>query len=419
MQGELVRTGSFNLSDLPQDVKLTQRCRVVRELYTTEKSYGESLQLLHEVYYVPLLKNVKGPPMERIISRADLNLIFSNLEFIVAVNKELLTRIQERIVLWSEDQLIADIFLHMGDFLKVYKNYCSTFDDANDKIGVLLRERPLLADFLANADRKARERMETSSNIYSFLIMPVQRIPRYGLLLKELLQLTNPSHPDYANIEEAAIKCKAIASSLNESVAIEEHRQIMIKIQNRFVLNYLGLSSRSIVAPHRRYIREGILLLENTASVPGKFYAYLFNDVFVTARILSRHHYLRTYQELDDMVPLHHMWVIEETTNDRAYLWRTADNCCFGLLTPNANYFFRCTSPQERAQWTYAIGEAIFQYLELRPSYLSHRATSFPMWSRGRWRFRELESPSLSAQMAKHIFIRNDPPPVLKECTHS
>lgn len=33
--------------------------------------------------------------------------------------------------------------------------------------------------------------------------MPVQRIPRYNLLLRDLIRQTKPDHPDYNNIQEA------------------------------------------------------------------------------------------------------------------------------------------------------------------------------------------------------------------------
>jgi hypothetical protein len=36
-----------------------------------------------------------------------------------------------------------------------------------------------------------------------FLIMPVQRIPRYSLLLKELVKVTSADHPDYAGSKKS------------------------------------------------------------------------------------------------------------------------------------------------------------------------------------------------------------------------
>jgi len=262
--------------------------------------------------------------------------------------------------------------------------------------------------------------MTVPSNIFSFLIMPVQRLPRYVLLFQELLGNTAPSHPDYNNIQQAVQKAKEISSHIDEDVTTEEHRQKMIEIQNRFIWSKIGLSSRTIIAPHRKYMKEGVILLENTASVPGKFYFYLFSDVFVTARILSRSKSLRMFQELGDIVPLQCAWIVEDTDDDKTYLWKTADRCCFALLTPEGNYVFRCESPEERREWTDAIGTAILDFLSVRSDYLNSRSCIFPIFKPDiqRWRFGPLVHPSLSYQMAKHIYIRNTPPACLLADSH-
>ena len=256
--------------------------------------------------------------------------------------------------------------------------------------------------------------MTVPSNVFSLLIMPVQRLPRYVLLFQELLGETSPTHPDYENLQQAVTKAKEISTHINEDVTTEEHRQKMIEIQGRFILSSLGLSKRTIIAPHRRYIREGTILLENTASVPGKFYLYLFNDILATAAIPSRWKPLRMIQELTSIISLQSAWIVEETDNDKLFLWKTADRCCFAVLTPEANYVFRCSSPEERREWTDAIGLAISSYLSVRPEFLSTRSVSFPMFNENnRWRFAPLQNPSLSYQMAKHVYIRNTPPACL------
>ena len=48
--------------------------------------------------------------------------------------------------------------------------------------------------------------------------MPVQRIPRYILLLTSLAGKTDKSHPDYANITAALEKIRSITDSVNDSI---------------------------------------------------------------------------------------------------------------------------------------------------------------------------------------------------------
>lgn len=48
--------------------------------------------------------------------------------------------------------------------------------------------------------------------------MPVQRVPRYNLLLQDLLKHTDESHPDYKKIQESLAKMNEVATKINESV---------------------------------------------------------------------------------------------------------------------------------------------------------------------------------------------------------
>ena len=297
----------------------------------------------------------------------------------------------------------------------MYKIYCSSFDASSELLAQKLRERQDLAKMLDNADNRVKNRLQSPFNIFSFLIMPVQRIPRYILLFEQLLNATESTHPDFDDISLAVEKAREIASHINENVTKEEHRQKIIEIEKRFVLSkiykHIGLS-RSLVQPHRRYITEGPMLLENTMTTV-KYYCYLFNDVFVTTRVLSTSTSLKLYQDLESIVPLKCSWIVEDTVDDHKFLCRTADKCCFALLTPEVNFVLRCKDIEERKKWTTSIGEAISNYMELKSSHQSIRSVSFPKYNNGKWRFGPLQDTSLALQMAKHIYIRGMPPSCL------
>jgi len=292
----------------------------------------------------------------------------------------------------------------------MYKIYCSSYDNAISTLTDRLESKPALADWVYE---KRIGLGEGEGNLFSYLIMPVQRVPRYSLLLDALLKYTPVSHPDYENLRMALQKVTDVAIHVNHGVSDEEHRMKVVEIQKRFIFNYVGLKSKSIVVPHRRYIREGILPLENTLASGGKLYCYLFNDVFVTSTMLSSKAGLRHFQDLQDIIPLQTAWVVEATVNDQQFIWRTADSCCFGLLSPQGCFIFRCSSEEMRKSWTEAICDAISNCLRTREIYLRQRSLQLPIWINGYWKFRPMENDSLSFQMAKHVAICNDPPPYL------
>ncbi len=59
----------------------------------------------------------------------------------------------------------------------------------------LLDKRADLKQWLLDARKQERAK---DKHLIDFLIMPVQRIPRYSLLLRELHKATPATHPDYA-----------------------------------------------------------------------------------------------------------------------------------------------------------------------------------------------------------------------------
>jgi len=55
-----------------------------------------------------------------------------------------------------------------------------------------------------------------ATSLSFFLVMPVQRIARYPLLLQTIRKHTEPDHPAYARLEEAAHTAIALNWRINE-----------------------------------------------------------------------------------------------------------------------------------------------------------------------------------------------------------
>jgi len=62
----------------------------------------------------------------------------------------------------------------------------------------------------ANFMKKQRE-ISGGLGISSYLIMPIQRVPRYVLLINELVKHTDPEHPEYASLQKALRSIQKIA----------------------------------------------------------------------------------------------------------------------------------------------------------------------------------------------------------------
>jgi len=86
----------------------------------------------------------------------------------------------------------------------------------------------------------------------SFLIMPVQRVPRYILLLSELAKHTSPSHPDAADLQEAAQEMEKITHFLNTKKDEAEKRERLAALSEE-LFKTLGFN---LAEAHRKLLRE-------------------------------------------------------------------------------------------------------------------------------------------------------------------
>lgn len=97
-------------------------------------------------------------------------------------------------------------------------------------------------------------------DLSSYLLLPIQRIPRYRMLLESLAYCTpdswNPSEPD-ATVANALELVSQLATEMNEKKRESEGRQRLL-----YWHNLLGSSFRSpLVQPHRILLKEGSMQL--------------------------------------------------------------------------------------------------------------------------------------------------------------
>eukprot|EP00162_Nutomonas_longa_P021028 comp4120_c0_seq1/m.2524 comp4120_c0_seq1/g.2524 ORF comp4120_c0_seq1/g.2524 comp4120_c0_seq1/m.2524 type:complete len:207 (+) comp4120_c0_seq1:2-622(+) len=116
--------------------------------------------------------------------------------------------------------------------------------------------------------------------------MPVQRIPRYELLLRDLIKYTDPDHPDRGQLEMALEKIISIAKQVNESKERQERMAKVWEIQNRFAAKPVF---ETLVQPHRKFIREDVFIKKpSSGKKTGRDRErtfFLFNDVIVYSTV--------------------------------------------------------------------------------------------------------------------------------------
>jgi hypothetical protein len=255
--------------NIMDDPKHRDRRRAVRqEILDTEEYYVRCLEIVISEYCTPLTRDVKAYN----VSTEMINTIFGNIQLLAGFHRLFLAD------LVSADFEMASAFVRNADFLKMYSDYLNKYMAVMTIINEQRTNRKF-QDFLAKA-RQATGGMD----LMSYLIMPVQRIPRYVLLLKELQKNTPEQHPTHETLLSALQKVEKIASHVNEQKRQVEDMSKLLEIQNK-----LTGASWSLLLPHRRLVREGTL---KKIATTGKIYrsmskkdvnVYVFNDVFLIA----------------------------------------------------------------------------------------------------------------------------------------
>ena len=94
------------------------------------------------------------------------------------------------------------------------------------------------------------------------MIVPIQRIPRYIMLLQDLLKRTPGAHPDFTPLGSALVQMKGIATHVNEMKRAAEGSVKLLEIQQ------LVKRCPPIVDPARLFVRE-LSCIEVRPSNPG------------------------------------------------------------------------------------------------------------------------------------------------------
>eukprot|EP01102_Stenamoeba_stenopodia_P014619 TRINITY_DN487_c0_g1_i3.p1 TRINITY_DN487_c0_g1~~TRINITY_DN487_c0_g1_i3.p1 ORF type:complete len:714 (+),score=189.35 TRINITY_DN487_c0_g1_i3:267-2408(+) len=203
--------------------------------------------------------------------------------------------LRERLTNWSEEQVVGDVFIATIPYFKHYKGYMSNYENAIATLEKTAKRKEVAAWL------KASEAQSEGQKLAFLLIQPVQRIPRYNLLLSELMKKTPESHPDHQLINKALQQIKEIADHVNYSVREQENRTKLLKILED-TKKYVGFEP--LLLPHRVLIHEGEVKLTAADKIQ---WMLLFNDILVFANITDRNE-KKERRIVDETLELDKVW---------------------------------------------------------------------------------------------------------------
>lgn len=247
------------------DKRRTFRLQAIHEIVTSEKTYLQQLQTLMDYFVKPLKE-------QQIIDEVSHTTLFGQIEMIHNLNGEFLRELE------SDMDNVAQAFLKMAPFFKLYSVYAFDYRHALLVLQDLTSKNAAFRKFLEINEF----RPEVQRKLNSLMIAPIQRVPRYKLLLEQVLLYTSPADADFKILKESVKQIENTVSHINTCVEDQEVTKMLINIQNSLINR-----TPNIVKPSRKVIKEGILNKVTRNGTEIKRYCVLTSDIFMYCKILK------------------------------------------------------------------------------------------------------------------------------------
>ncbi|XP_072552009.1 FYVE, RhoGEF and PH domain-containing protein 4a isoform X2 [Salminus brasiliensis] len=244
--------------------------KIASELLQTEKAYVARLNLLDQVFCAKLMEEAgKGTFPVDVVKN-----IFSNISSINAFHSQfLLPDLEKRMGEWESTPRIGDILQKLTPFLKMYAEYVRNFDKAMELLKQWTDRSP---QFKATIQEIQKQEVCGSLTLQHHMLEPVQRVPRYEMLLKDYLKKLPQDHMDRRDAEKSLEIIAMAATHSNTAIRKSENLKKLLEIYEM-----LG-EEEDIVNASNEFIKEGHILklaARNTSAMDR--YLFLFNNMLL------------------------------------------------------------------------------------------------------------------------------------------
>ncbi|XP_069499713.1 FYVE, RhoGEF and PH domain-containing protein 3 isoform X2 [Ambystoma mexicanum] len=308
---------------------------IANELLHTEEAYVKRLHLLDQVFCTKLSE--AGIPPEVTTG------IFSNISSIYCFHgqfllPELKTRIKQE---WNENPRIGDILQKLAPFLKMYGEYVKNFDRAMDMVNSWMQRSSQFKDVIQNIQK---DEVCGNLTLQHHMLEPVQRIPRYELLLKDYLKKLPEVSPDRKDSLKSLELISTAANHSNAAIRKMEKMHKLLEVYER-----LG-GEEYIVNPANELIKEGhIHKLSAKNGATQDRYLFLFNSMLLYCvpklRLIGQKYSVRENIEIEGLQ-------VQEIVKQNVA-------CTFLIIGKKRSLELQARTEEEKKEWVQVIQATI------------------------------------------------------------
>ncbi|ETE73169.1 Intersectin-1, partial [Ophiophagus hannah] len=253
----------------------------IHELIVTEENYVNDLQLVTEIFQKPLMDS-------ELLTEKEVAMIFVNWKELIMCNIKLLKALRVRKKMSGERmpvKMIGDILTAQLPHMQPYIRFCSCQLNGAALIQQKTDEVPDFKDFVKKLAMDPRCK---GMPLSSFLLKPMQRVTRYPLIIKNILENTPENHPDHSHLKHALEKAEELCSQVNEGVREKENSDrlewIQAHVQCEGLSEQLVFNSVTNCLGPRKFLHSGKLY---KAKSNKELYGFLFNDFLLLTQIIK------------------------------------------------------------------------------------------------------------------------------------
>ncbi|KAJ3450697.1 faciogenital dysplasia protein [Anaeramoeba flamelloides] len=330
-RGYLKRKTIFDSAKFKKPI---ERICLITEIISTEKTYVQQLKIIIDEFLIPLKKT-------KIIDPNEIKNIFSNIESIYGLNHRLYLDLEKRKSNLETRQWF-DLFTRFIPFLKLYTDFVNNYENALETIRKNIQNNNSFATFLEQTHQS--EKLQ-GFKIFDLLITPVQRIPRYVLLIQGVIKNTDQNHPEYQEFKKILERLRHIADHVNKTKFVTNNFRKLVNLEIKLKNSDENLE----IISRRRLVKEDHFFEKDNPN-REKSWGILFNDIFVIATKIEEGKFLsREVLSLDEILVKQIGSFFGESNS--IIISRGLDN-----------YQFISDNPRHKKQWLEALTQTVQEY---------------------------------------------------------
>ena len=315
---------------LPEVLGMKERKNLVKELIDSEHKYVDNLTILQK-YYLDKLLAEKDDEIVRICSK--------NLEMIIKYNTTLLVQLDAMLKKSVYGAQIAEIFNKFAAFLKSYTSYVNQYDQTNDRVLMLSQKNIAIMNLLKKLSMQPEVK---NLNIFSYLILPIQRVPRYELFIRGVLKQLPKTHKDFKGLQDVMIKIKEIGDYLNTKRKEFENKQLLKKFKYQLEIKKFDLTDNET----RSLEKYGVIKTVEH----GPIILFLLSD------FLLIHKAKNDIKDVDAYIDKGKVKIKYIIPTSGLGLYDNGPNS-FLIVSPKLTFTFETTNEEEKDDWMMSFDE--------------------------------------------------------------